>query len=64
MWLLCGYYEETVETYDSVKNICFNFNIYNCNEICKEMSFMCCSHFRNFLCFYHFFNDYHIHELN
>jgi hypothetical protein len=64
-WQKCGYYEETVETYDSVKNICFNFNIYNCNEInCKEMSFICCSHCRNFLCFHHFFNDYHIHELN
>ncbi len=64
-WYKCGYSDVRPDNFDTVKDICFNVGINNCNETnCQNLSFICCSICRNFLCFNHFFINYHFHEIN
>jgi hypothetical protein len=62
-WYTSGYTNQRPETFETVKEICFEFDNIKCFDTnCSEIAFIDCSICRKILCFTHFFVEYHFHE--
>jgi Tc5 transposase C-terminal domain/DDE superfamily endonuclease len=61
-WSTCGYIPKQHPNFSNVIEVCFSFEETYCsNRNCDESAFICCSHYRQILCFEHFFVVYHFH---
>jgi len=62
-WWKSTYPVSKPEAFKNVKQICFTFqqNQSCYTENCITSAFICCSHCSNFICFSHFFIDFHSH---
>lgn len=64
-WYKSGYCDNGPESFDTIQDICFNFEEVECHvNNCKAMAFIKCSFCRYLFCFNHFFVNYHFHEYN
>ncbi len=62
-WYKPGYCNENPE-FDNLRDIYFNYLEINCNiDNCNEENFIQCSHCRKYICFTHFFIEFHFHEI-
>ncbi|CAF1441769.1 unnamed protein product [Didymodactylos carnosus] len=61
-WFQGGYVEKDPGPYENVEQLYFRFREYGCHENqCTNIPLIQCSYCEKVLCFYHFFELYHIH---
>ena len=62
-WISSGYCNEKI-SFKNVRELCFITNSNDCNiNECTNNFYIRCAYCNLNLCLYHFYNEYHIHEL-